>query len=73
MNVIDHRINRINQLLDRLDKIPQELDAINERLFDGELDRKTFTHLVDKRNNLLIEQENKEREIKEVYKMKSSV
>lgn len=73
MSVIDHRINRINQLLDRLDKIPQELDAINERLFAGELDRETFTILVDKRNNLLIEQENKEKEIKEVYKMKLSI
>lgn len=25
-----HRINRINELLDRLDKIPGELDAIHE-------------------------------------------
>lgn len=73
MDVIDDRINRINQLLARLDKIPQELDAINERLFAGEMDRITFVRLVERRSNLLIEQENKEREIKEVYKMKSSI
>ena len=26
-----HRINRINELLDRLDKIPGELDAIDRK------------------------------------------
>lgn len=70
MGVIDHRINRINLLLDRLDKIPQELDAINEKLFAGGLDRMTFVRLVDQRNNLTQEQENKTKELKEVYKMK---
>lgn len=70
MGVIDHRINRINLLLDRLDKIPQELDAINEKLFAGGLDRMTFVRLVDQRNNLTQEQENKTKELKEVYTMR---
>lgn len=70
MDVIEHRIKRANQLLDRLDKIPQELDMINEKLFAGGLDRMTFVRLVDQRNNLIMEQENKEKELKEVYRMK---
>lgn len=70
MDVIDHRVKRVNQLLDRLDKIPQELDVINERLFAGGMDRMTFVRLVDKRNNLLAEQQNKEKELKEVYRIK---
>ena len=70
MDVIEHRINRINLLLDRLGKIPQELDAINEKLFAGGMDRTTFVRLVDKRNNLLVEQQNKEKELKEVYQIR---
>ncbi|WP_242357544.1 MULTISPECIES: hypothetical protein [Bacteroidaceae] len=65
-----HRINRINELLDRLDKIPGELDAIHERLYAGNLDRNEFAGLTDRRTALFIEQENKERELKEVYKIK---
>ncbi|MCR2007997.1 hypothetical protein [Bacteroides acidifaciens] len=65
-----HRINRINELLDRLDKIPGELDAIHERLYAGNLDRNEFAGLIDRRTALFIEQENKERELKEVYKIK---
>lgn len=42
-----HRINRINELLDRLDKIPGELDAIHEKLYAGNMDRNTFAKLVD--------------------------
>lgn len=70
MGVVEHRIKRVNQLLDRLDKIPQELDAINEKLFAGGMDRTTFVRLVDKRNNLLVEQQNKEKELKEVYQIR---
>ena len=65
-----HRINRINELLNRLDKIPGELDAIHERLYAGNLDRNEFAGLTDRRTALFIEQENKERELKEVYKIK---
>lgn len=65
-----HRINRINELLDRLDKIPGELDAIHERLYAGNLDRNEFAGLTDRRTALFIEQKNKERELKEVYKIK---
>lgn len=70
MDVIEHRINRINRLLDRLGKIPQELDAIDEKLFAGGMDRMTFVRLVDKRNNLLVEQQNKQKELKEVYQIR---
>lgn len=65
-----HRINRINELLDRLDKIPGELDAIHEKLYAGNMDRNTFAKLVDQRSSLYIEVENKEQELKEVYKIK---
>lgn len=65
-----HRINRINGLLDRLDRIPGELDAIHEKLFAGNMDRNEFAKLVDRRSSLIIEAENKERELKEVYKIK---
>ena len=65
-----HRINRINELLDRLDKIPGELDAIHDRLYAGNLDRNEFAGLTDRRTALFIEQENKDRELKEVYKIK---
>ena len=37
-----HRINRINELLDRLDKIPGELDAIHEKLYAGNMNRNEF-------------------------------
>lgn len=68
-SVYDERINRVNDLLDRLDKIPQELDAIYARLDLGGLDRRMFAALVDRRNALLVEQENKTRELKQVYGM----
>lgn len=57
-----HRINRINELLDRLDKIPGELDAIHDRLYAGNLDRNEFAGLTDRRTALFIEQENKAHE-----------
>ena len=65
-----HRINRINELLDRLDMISGELDAIHEKLYVGNMDRNEFAKLVDQRSSLYIEAENKERELKEVYKIK---
>lgn len=67
-----HRINRINQLLDRLDKIPGELDTITERLYAGNLSREEFATLIDCRRALFIEQENKEYELKKVYKIKEN-
>lgn len=67
-----HRINRINQLLDRLDKIPGELDTITERLYSGNLTREEFATLIDRRRALYIEQENKEYELKKVYKIKEN-
>lgn len=70
-SVEQHRINRINALLDRLDRIPKELDAIHEKLFAGNINREEFTRLVDRRSTLFIEIENKERELKEVYRIRS--
>ena len=40
-----HRINRINELFDRLDKIPGELDAIHEKLYAGNM-AVSYTHLL---------------------------
>lgn len=70
-SVEQHRINRINELLDRLDRIPGELDAINEKLMAGRITREEFLRLVDRRRALYIEQENKEQELKQVYKIKN--
>ncbi|WP_370789533.1 hypothetical protein [Bacteroides nordii] len=70
-SVEQHRINRINELLDRLDRIPGELDAINEKLMAGRITREEFLRLVDCRRALYIEQENKEQELKQVYKIKN--
>lgn len=68
-NLIEHRINRINHLLERLEAIPQELDEIYGELFGRYLTRKKFTDLVNRRQNLMVEKQNKERELKEVYRM----
>ncbi len=65
-----HRINRINELLDRLTDFPVNWNAIHEKLYAGNMDRNTFAKLVDQRSSLYIEAENKERELKEVYKIK---
>lgn len=70
-SVEQHRINRINELLDRLDRIPGELDVINEKLMGGRITREEFLRLTDRRRALYIEQENKEQELKQVYKIKN--
>lgn len=70
-SVEQHRINRINELLDRLDRIPGELDVINEKLMGGRMTREEFLRLTDRRRALYIEQENKEQELKQVYKVKN--
>lgn len=65
------RINRINELLDRLDRIPQELDSIHERLFNPSgIDRNEFAALVDKRNALLVEHDRVENDLKQAYRIK---
>lgn len=70
-SVEQERIDRINNLLDRLDHIPRELDEVHDKLFNpGGYDRNEYASLVDKRNALLIEQERVERELREVYRMK---
>lgn len=68
-DVIDQRINRINHILDRLDKIPAEVDRLNEKLFNGGITREEFARMVDSRSALLIEQERLERELKENYRI----
>lgn len=69
-SVEQHRINRINMLLDRLDKIPGEIDRIHERLFKpAVLTRKEYADLVSRRNNLYVEHDRVESELKKVYKM----
>lgn len=70
-SVEQHRINRINTLLDRLDRIPAELDDIHEKLFHpGGFSREEYAALVDRRNALHIEYDRVENELKKVYKMK---
>lgn len=70
-SVEQRRINRINSLLDRLDKIPHELDEIHDKLFNPSgFNRNEYAALVDRRNALLIEHDRVENELKKVYKMK---
>lgn len=68
-NVLDRRINRINQLLARLDKIPEELQDIENQLYRDGLHRDEFAKLVDKRNALYIEHKRVEQEVKQEYKL----
>ncbi len=63
------RVNHINTLLDRLQRISIELDRIHEKLYMG-LTRQEFTELVIKRNNLMEEQVLKEQELKDTYQNK---
>lgn len=68
-NVLDGRINRINQLLSRLDRIPEELREVENQLYRDGLSRDDFARLVDRRNALYIEHERVEREVKQEYKL----
>lgn len=62
------RIDRINKILDRLERIPKELDEVHEKLYNpGGFTRDEYARLVDRRNSLYIEQERLEREAHEVY------
>lgn len=68
-DMIQHRVNRINFLIERLNIVARELDSIHADIFDSRLTRKTFTNLVTRRQNLLVEQQNKEKELREVYRL----
>lgn len=73
-SVEQERINRINKLLARLDRIPNELDAIHEKLFSSDgFNRDEFARLVDKRANLQYEQTRVERELKDTYRLRLEV
>lgn len=67
-NAIDQRIERVNTLLDRLDRLPAELDEVERRLYEP-CTARTFADLVDRRRALLIEKERVERELKENFKI----
>ena len=68
-SVEQHRIDRINKILERLDAIPEELYEIHVQIFAGNMNRTTFVKLVDRRQALYVELENKKRELQEVYKI----
>ena len=68
-SVEQQRIDRIKHLIDRVDRIPEELDEFNERIMRGNLNRKEFDRLVNARNALLIELENKKNELENVYRI----
>lgn len=62
------RIDRINKILDRLERIPKELDEVHEKLYNpGGFTRDEYARLVDRRNALYIERDRLEREAREVY------
>ena len=70
-SVEQHRINRINMLLDRLDKIPGEIDRIHEKLLNpAGFTRDEYIAMVSRRANLYVEYDRVENELKKVYKMK---
>lgn len=65
------RIDRINKILDRLERIPKELDEVHEKLYNpGGFTRDEYARLVDRRNALYIERERLEREAREAYHIK---
>lgn len=65
------RIDRINKILDRLERIPKELDEVHEKLYNpGGFTRDEYARLVDRRNALCIEYERLEREAREAYHIK---
>lgn len=65
------RIDRINKILDRLERIPKELDEVHEKLYNpAGFTRDEYARLVDRRNALYIERERLEREAREVYHVK---
>lgn len=65
------RIDRINKILDRLERIPKELDEVHEKLYNpGGFTRDEYARLVDRRNALYIESERLEREAREAYHIK---
>lgn len=65
------RIDRINKILDRLERIPKELDEVHEKLYNpGGFTRDEYARLVDRRNALYIERDRLEREAREVYHVK---
>jgi len=67
--ILRRRRERIEQLLNRLDKIPDKVEDIDHKIFNRCLTRKRFERLVASRNYLLSEQENKQRELKELYQI----
>lgn len=70
-SVEQHRINRINMLLDRLDRIPGELDRIHEKLLNpAGFTRDEYIALVNRRDNLYVEYDRVENELKKAYRMK---
>lgn len=69
-DVLQRRISRINQLLARLERIPEELREVEARLCKGGMHRDEFARLVDKQNALFIEHERVERELKQEYKLR---
>ncbi len=69
LNVIEKQITRVNYLLNRLDTIPAQLNIINDELFSGYVPAKRFNELTTRRTNLKREQENKKRELFDVYRI----
>lgn len=68
-DLLQQRIDRITYLICRLEIIENELDEIHAAIFGKYLTRKKFFDMVTRRNNLLIEQANREKDLRENYRM----
>lgn len=70
MNEIERRAVRCEMLLNRHNTIITRLDTITDRLFETDIPIRDFENLKTEHDNLLIEIENVENELKTVYKIK---
>lgn len=66
-NIVDEYVDRMERLFQRKQRIEKEIDQAEIRLYRGNLSAEDFAEVAAKRRNLLIEQENIEKEIKRKY------
>lgn len=68
-DVNDERIERMNELLDRLPKINRRIEAINKILFEGGITAAEFVTLTRERSALVKQYDDMEREAKGTYRL----
>ena len=69
MNEIERRTARREMLIHRHSTIITRLDKITERLFESDVPIREFENLKTEHDNILVEIENVENELKTVFKI----